>query len=98
MFELKPLTIEALPAALEKAQRYRLLNEPLEAESICLDVLGVDPDHQQALITLLLALTDQFHDDPGALTKARELLPRLEGDYERAYYAGLICERRAKAN
>ena len=46
MFELKPLSREAFPAALEKAERYRLLNEPLEAESICRDILAVDPDNQ----------------------------------------------------
>ena len=49
MFELKPLSLEGVPAALEKAMRYRLLNEPGEAESICHDVLGVDPDNQEAL-------------------------------------------------
>ncbi len=62
MFELKPLSPDAIPAALEKAHRYRLLNEPLEAESICRDVLAVDPGHQEALVTLLLALTDQFEE------------------------------------
>ena len=97
MFQLKPLTKDALPAAVEKAQRYRLLNEPVEAESICLDVLGVDPGHQEALITMLLALTDQFQEDSSALPKAREVVSRLKGEYERAYYSGLICERRAKA-
>jgi hypothetical protein len=97
MFELKPLRKEALPAAVEKAQRYRLLNEPVEAESICLDVLGVDPNHQDALITMLLALTDQFQEDSSALPKAREVVSRLKGEYERAYYSGLISERRAKA-
>ena len=59
-FELKTLSPDAVPRALEKAERYRLLNEPGEAESICLDVLEVDPDNQEALVTLLLALTDQF--------------------------------------
>jgi len=28
---------------------------------------------------------------------AQELLPRLRDPYERDYYAGIICERRAKA-
>ena len=60
MFELKPLHRDAIPAALDKAMRYRLLNEPGAAESICLDVLKVDPDHQQALVTLLLAMTDRL--------------------------------------
>ena len=60
MFELKRLSSEAIPEALEKAERYRLLNEPGEAESICLDVLKTDPDNQQALIILLLAVSDRF--------------------------------------
>src|SRR5207248_11695595 len=58
MSELKSLSKEAIPAALEKAERYRLLNEPGEAESICLDILKADPENQQAIITLLLALTE----------------------------------------
>ena len=55
MSELKSLHKDAIPAALEKAERYRLLNEPGEAESICLDILHVDPENQQAIVTLLLA-------------------------------------------
>ena len=31
MFELKPLSRDAVPGALERATRYRLLNEPGEA-------------------------------------------------------------------
>jgi hypothetical protein len=98
MFELKPLSREAIPAALTKAERYRLLNEPTEAESICLDVLNIDPDNQDALVTLLLALSDQLrHDHAERMSRAREVLHRLHSAYQRAYYAGLICERRAKA-
>ena len=97
-FELKPLSREAIPAAIEKAMRYRLLNEPGEAESICHDVLRTDPENQQALVTLLLALTDRFSKGYAVgATEAKELLPRLRGPYEQAYYAGIICERRAKA-
>ena len=98
MLQLKPLSPEAIPRSLEKAERYRLLNEPAEAESICLDVLRIDPEHQQALIILLLALTDQFASELGpVLVRAEEVLVRLRGEYDRAYYAGIICERRAKA-
>lgn len=98
MPELKPLSKEAIPAALEKAQRYRLLNEPAEAESICLDVLQADPENQSALITLLLAVTDRFSKGYGVSdTQANQLLARVKGDYERAYYAGILAERRAKA-
>lgn len=98
MFELKPLSKDAIPAALDKAVRYRVLNEPREAESICLDVLAVEPENQTALINLLLALTDQFADELASKhAAAREVLPRLTSEYDRSYYAGIICERRAKA-
>ena len=97
MFELKRLSLDAVPAALAKAEHYRLLNEPEEAESICVDILEVDPDNQRALIDLLLARTGQFEKgSPSLLKQAREVLPRLQGEYERAYYGGVICERQAK--
>jgi len=97
MSELKSLSKEAVPAALEKAMRYRLLNEPAEAESICLDVLKADPENQEAIITLLLALTDRFAKGYGVSdTQVKELLARIRSEYERAYYAGIFAERRAK--
>jgi hypothetical protein len=98
MFELKSLTTEGIPAALEKAHRYRLLNEPEQAESICEDVLRVDCENQDALIGLILALTDRLHGPrPVPPERARLLLPRLRGEYERAYYAGIIDEREGVA-
>jgi hypothetical protein len=98
MFELKRITREAIPGALAKAERYRLLNEPEEAESICLDILEVEPDNQPALITLLLSLTDQFRGGrPECVSEAEAVLPRLAGEYERLYYAGIIWERRGTA-
>jgi hypothetical protein len=98
MFELKPLSREAVPAALEKATRYRLLNEPGEAQSICLDVLEVDPHNQQAIVILLLALTDRFGKGYAiGSTQIEEVLARLADPYEQKYYRGLVCERRAKA-
>ncbi|MBV8552243.1 MAG: hypothetical protein JOY54_13145 [Acidobacteriaceae bacterium] len=95
-FELKLLSRSAIPDALEKAQRYRLLNEPWQAESICLDILRVEPANQTALITLLLAITDQFGPEIPA-SRAREVLRSIQGDYEKAYYTGIICERCARA-
>ncbi len=98
MFELKPLHSEAIPAALEKANRYRLLNEPGAAESIYLDVLAIDPENQEALINIVLAMSDRFGKDY-AIGDARvtEYLTRIKGDYERIYYTGIMYERRAKA-
>ncbi len=99
MFELKRLSRDAVPAALEKAERYRLLNEPLEAESICRDILEVDPDNQEALVMLLLSLTDQLDDRlMDAVEPARDALSRLRDEYTRCYYNGILCERRAKAH
>jgi hypothetical protein len=95
-FELKSISVDGIPEALTKVERYRLLNEPALAESICLDVLAVVPDHQQALISLLLARTDQFHytaQPKGAL----EVLAGIKGDYEQEYYAGVIWERLGNA-
>ena len=98
MIKLKPLSKEGIAAALEKAERYRLLNEPGEAESICLDVLEIEPDNQKALVSLVLSLTDQFDGSISLrLRQARELLHRLADDYKRTYYAGIVNERQAKA-
>jgi hypothetical protein len=97
-FEFKTLSPEAVPRALAKAERYRLLNEPGEAESICLDALEIEPDNQEALAMLLLALTDQFGDEAStSVADARKTVERLRDDYERAYYTGILHERRAKA-
>ena len=96
--ELKPITREGVPAALQKAERYRLLNDSSAAESICLDVLEIDPNNQEAIVSLLLAITDQFLEEMGeGVRRAREILPRITDEYERTYYAGIICERRARA-
>ena len=98
MFPLKRISPSGVPAALQKAERYRLLNDSSAAESICRDIVEVDPENQHALIVLLLSITDQFGDDLGdSVRRAREVLPRLRDEYKRAYYAGIICERRAKA-
>jgi hypothetical protein len=99
MFQLKPLSKQAIADALDKAQCYRFLNEPVETESICLDILEVEPENQQALATLIQALSDQFeHALNPAFSKARELLPLFEDEYSKNYYNGIICERRAKAH
>lgn len=98
MFELKRLSREGIASALRKVERYRLLNEPWEAESICRDVLEVEPAHQEALISLLLSMTDRFsHEGAPGMEEVRAILPRIESEYDRAYYAGIICERKASA-
>jgi hypothetical protein len=98
MFDLKPITAGGVPGALQKAERYRLLNDPWAAESICLDILAVEPENQVALVMLLLARTDQLPTTMAAgAARAREVLPRVRDGYQRAYYSGVIQERHAKA-
>ena len=99
MFELKPLSAEAVPAALAKAEHYRLLNEPVQAESICRDILRVDADNRKALVTLILALTDQLTRRlASAFRECQQFITQLDDSYSRAYYSGLLSERRASAH
>ncbi|HXV74971.1 MAG TPA: hypothetical protein VD788_01530 [Candidatus Polarisedimenticolaceae bacterium] len=98
-FKLKPIHRDAIDEALRKAEQYRLLNQPGQAESICRDILRVDADNQRALTIIILALTDQFgrsHGSPSVKT-AREYTAKLSDEYQRLYYGGLICERQARA-
>ena len=98
MHQLKPISKESIPGALEKAERYRLLNEPQLAQSICLDVLEADPENAKAIISLLLAITEEFASSSSAdVDPAQQLLHRLKSDYEKNYYAGLINERKGMA-
>jgi hypothetical protein len=99
MVALRKISADAIPAALEKARCYRYLKEPAEAESICRDVLEIEPDHEAALTTLLLALTDQFGRQlEPHFSEARSVLSRLKSEHCRAYYEGVVCERRGKAH
>jgi hypothetical protein len=98
MLALKSLSKDAIPSALARAERYRLLNEPEQAESICEDVLRTEPSNQPALVMLILSLTDQFsRQEPDTVTRAQTLVRTLADPYQRAYYAGLVAERRARA-
>jgi len=97
-FELKKISPDGIPHALEKAERYRLLNDPQQAESICHDVLVVDGDNQDALRVLILSLTDQFTTSAGGNAQdARRQISKLSDEYERAYYTGLVYERETRA-
>jgi hypothetical protein len=96
--ELKPISESAVAEAIRKAEHYRLLNEPEQAESICRDVLRVKPDEPRALVTLVLALTDQFEGDGSRhVQTAREHVARIPDEYQRLYYSGLVAERQARA-
>ena len=94
--ELKPLSKEGIPAALDKAEHYRLLNQPRLAESICLDILAVDAANPTASVILLLALTDQFGKSTSKASKqAIALAQGLKDEYSKKYYTGIVYERQA---
>jgi len=96
--ELKTISKSGVAEALAKAKHYRYLNQAEEAESICRDVVAVDPENQMALRLLGLAITDQF---TGAMSdrhsEAQNCFEKLSSPYERSYYMGILYERRAKA-
>lgn len=98
MITLKRIAPEAIPFALEKVKRYRLLGEPEDAESICLDILETEPANQEAQINLLLSLTDKFAASGlvPAFEQATAIVAKLDSSYSKAYYSGIILERRAK--
>jgi hypothetical protein len=95
---LRSIPASTIPGALAKAERYRLLNEPFEAESICLDILGADPDNAQALMILVLALTDELpRTGAEGVREAQKVVEKIGTEYDRAYLSGIISERWAKA-
>src|SRR6187401_2139656 len=96
-FKLKPLSKDGINGALEKAETYRLLNQPRLAESICQDILAIDPGNQKAAVFLLLALTDQFGSSSSkAVKQAQEIANNLKDEYAKTYYTGVIFERMAQ--
>lgn len=94
--KLKPISKKSIPKALKKVERYRLLNDPIQAESICRDILDVDPENQEALIMFILALTDASNEGISS-QEAKSIIPRLVVEYDKAYYSGIILERKARA-
>jgi hypothetical protein len=97
-FKLKRLSAGAIDAALKRALHYRYLNQPYLAESICRDILDAEPDHTEAYVTLIMSLCDQFRKSEGIrVQETLSMAASLRDDYDRAYYSGLVCERRAEA-
>lgn len=91
---MKSISQEAVPRALELAERYRLLNEPEQAASICHDVLATDPNNAEALRNLILATTEQFGTLHGArLEDADAIVKRMGTEYEQAYFTAIAYER-----
>ena len=97
-FKLRTISKSAIPEAVSKVMLYRNLNEPEESESICHDILAVDPENQTALRLLGLSITDQF---TGHATdrdaEVERIFEKLTDPFERLYCSGLLYERRAKA-
>ena len=97
-FQLKTISKHGIAEAFSKVTLYRYLNEPEEAESICHDILAVEPENQLAQRMLGLAITDQFNGQAhDRYAEAESLFENLADPYERHYYRGLLYERRAKA-
>lgn len=97
--KLKPISKEAIPRAVQKAERYRLINQSWAAESICRDILEIEPANQQVVVMLVLALTDQLAEGHATVMKAvRETLPRITDLYQRSYYTGIASERSGQAH
>lgn len=97
-YELKRISTAGITEAIAKAELYRSLGEPEEAESICRDILAIEPQHQLAMRLLGLSLTDQFTGDSSDRDReAEESFLQLNDHYERLYYTGIAYERRAKA-
>lgn len=97
-YKLKSISRAGIPEAAAKAELYRNLNDPEESESICRDILALDPTNQQVLRILGLAITDQFLGvGTDRLREAKETFEKLCDPYERLYHTGLLFERRAKA-
>jgi tetratricopeptide (TPR) repeat protein len=97
-YEVKRISTAGIAAAIAKAELYRSLNEPEEAESICRDILTIEPQHQLALRLLGLALTDQFTGGGSDhYRETEDIFRQLQDPYERLYYTGILHERRAKA-
>ncbi|MGH9969646.1 MAG: hypothetical protein ACREBG_17885 [Pyrinomonadaceae bacterium] len=96
--ELKPISTAGIAEAISKAEVYRYLNEPGEAESICRDILAEEQDSQSALRLLGLAITDQFTGEVSdRYAEAEGVFRRLTSEYERTYHLGILQERKAKA-
>ena len=95
---LKPISKEGISEAISKAELYRYLNEPGEAESICRDILAADAENQTALRLLGLSITDQFTGNASdRYSEAESTFQSLTDEYGRFYYAGILHERQAKA-
>src|SRR5258705_10782425 len=97
-YKLQSISNAGIAEALAKAELYGYLSEPEESESICRDILAIEPKQHLALRLLGLSITDQFMGGGSdRYREAEETFQRLTDAYERFYYTGILYERRAKA-
>lgn len=95
---LHDIHAESIELALDRARQYRSLLEPEIAESICLDILNIEPENQAALVVYILALTDQISIS-GSQSPFQDIevaIAKLSSEYKRIYYTGIVLERRAR--
>lgn len=95
---LQDIHADSIDLALERARQYRSLLEPEIAESICLDILNIDPGNQAALVVYILALSDQISTS-GSQSPFQQIdnaIEQLSSDYKKMYYTGIVHERRAR--
>jgi len=95
---LHDIHAESIELALDRARQYRSLLEPEIAESICLDILNIEPENQSALVVYILALTDQISIS-GSQSPFQDIevaIAKLTSEYKQLYYTGIVLERRAR--
>ncbi|WP_417550766.1 hypothetical protein [Methylophaga sp.] len=95
---LHDIHAESIELALDRARQYRSLLEPEIAESICLDILNIEPENQAALVVYILALTDQISIS-GSQSPFQDIevaIAKLTSEYKQIYYTGIVLERRAR--
>lgn len=95
---LHDIHAESIELALDRARQYRSLLEPEIAESICLDILNIEPENQAALVVYILALTDQISIS-GSQSPFQDIevaIGKLSSEYKQIYYTGIVLERRAR--
>jgi hypothetical protein len=93
--QLKAISRAGIGEAIAKAELYRYLNEPEEAESICRDILAVDSAHQLARRLLGLSITDQFSGYAG--DRYGEVAEIFQGLRDRASRQGATTQRLFRA-
>ena len=95
--DFKNLESADLDAALAAAQASWAELRAEETESICLDILELDPNHRSTLDLLLRCRIELLKKGlPQSVARAQELIPQLDSDFDQAFYSGMIREAQAR--